>query len=125
MRREKALEFVAAAAAGQDPSRRQRNGFVGVVERALQQLDGRAILHCGEGEDEVDSLRRGELRVLRRNEIVDGRFSPPERARERVEDSRHPGPRYLSDRVQRRDDRIERGIERGILVVCEYVDKVV
>jgi hypothetical protein len=27
--------------------------------------------------------------------------------------------------VQRRDDRIERGIERGILVVCEHVDKVV
>ena len=121
MRREKTLEFVAAAAAGQGSGRRQRNRFVGIVERALQQIDGGGILDRSDREDEVDALRRGELGVLRRNEVVCRRFVPAKGTRERGE---IPGA-TLGDRVQRGDDRIERGIERAVLVVRQRIDEIV
>ena len=122
MRREKTLEFVVAAAAGQRSGRRQRNRFVGIVERALQQIDARGILHRGDREDEVDALRRGELGVLRGNEVVCRLLFPAKGTRERRRKFREPP---LGDRVQRRDDRVERGIERGIFVVLQRVDEIV
>lgn len=87
MRCKKTLEFVVAAAAGQGSGRRQRDRFVGIIERALQQIDARGILDRGDREDEVDALRRGELGVLRGNEVVCRRFFPAKGTRERRKNS--------------------------------------